>query len=56
MADSIETSEKIVVMIPDAIVQKAADANPDLPYAFVKDMLIGKRESELGLCSEFQFG
>ncbi len=35
---------------------KIAEENPDLPLAFVKDILIGVEEVKAGDVSEYQFG
>jgi hypothetical protein len=35
---------------------KVAEENPDLPYGFIRQVLISKQEAEDGELSEFQFG
>lgn len=39
-----------------ASVGKIADENPDLTLGFVKDILIGKEETDAGDVSDYQFG
>jgi hypothetical protein len=39
-----------------ATLGKACEDNPDLPFNFVRDLLISKAEAEAGLLEEFQFG
>ena len=39
-----------------ARIGKIADENPDLPLGFVKDMLVGFQEVEIGDVSEYKFG
>ena len=38
-----------------AKIGKIAEENPDLPYAFIKDVLEAKREMEQGDVSPFEF-
>lgn len=35
---------------------KLAEENPDLPYGFIRDILLSRREAEAGKLSDFQFG
>jgi ParD-like antitoxin of type II bacterial toxin-antitoxin system len=35
---------------------KIAEENPDLPYGFIREVLISKQEAEDGELSEFGFG
>jgi hypothetical protein len=35
---------------------KIAEANPDLPYDFIKSILISKQEAEDGELAEYSFG
>jgi hypothetical protein len=35
---------------------KIAEDNPDLPYGFIRQILISKQEAEDGELGEFQFG
>lgn len=35
---------------------KIAEENPDLPYAFVREILIAQQEAEEGETSEYRFG
>ena len=39
-----------------ATLGKACEDNPDLPFNFVRDILISKAEAQAGLLEEFQFG
>ncbi len=39
-----------------ARIGKIADENPELPLGFVKDVLTGLAESEVGDTSEYRFG
>jgi hypothetical protein len=39
-----------------ARIGKIADENPDLPLGFVKDVLVGMQEKEIGEISEYGFG
>jgi hypothetical protein len=39
-----------------ARIGKIADENPDLPLGFVKDVLVGMQEVELGDTGEYKFG
>jgi len=38
-----------------ARIGKIAEENPDLPYAFIEDVLIGKTELENGDATPFEF-
>ena len=35
---------------------KIAEENPDLPYSFIKDILIGQQEEAEGKVTPFEFG
>jgi hypothetical protein len=35
---------------------KIAEENPDLPYAFIKEILLSKQEADEGKLTEYQFG
>ena len=35
---------------------KIAEENPDLPYGFIKQVLISKQEAEDGELTEYEFG
>lgn len=35
---------------------KLAEENPDLPYAFIKDVLLSKQEADDGKLTDYQFG
>lgn len=35
---------------------KMVDENPDLPYAFIKPLLMSKQESDSGHVIDYQFG
>ncbi len=39
-----------------ARIGKCAEENPDLPYNFIKDLLIGIEELDRGEKSEYKFG
>jgi len=39
-----------------AMIGKIADENPDLTFSFVKDILTGLEETEVGDVTEYQFG
>ncbi|MEE8342585.1 MAG: hypothetical protein V3R51_02170 [Gammaproteobacteria bacterium] len=39
-----------------ARIGKIADENPDLPLGFVKDVLVGMQEAEMGNTSKYEFG
>lgn len=39
-----------------ARIGKMADENPDLPLGFIKDILTGLQEDEVGDVTEYQFG
>ncbi len=39
-----------------ARIGKCAEENPDLPYSFIKDLLIGIDELDQGDKSEYRFG
>lgn len=39
-----------------AEIGKIAEDNPDLPYAFIRDMLISMQEAEHGEVEAYQFG
>lgn len=39
-----------------AHIGKIAEDNPDLPYSFIKDILLAKAESEDGELSPYKFG
>jgi hypothetical protein len=39
-----------------AKIGKIAEENPDLPYEFIKDALLGLEEVKTGAVSEYQFG
>lgn len=39
-----------------AHIGKIAEDNPDLPYSFIKDILLGKAEMEDGELSTYDFG
>ena len=39
-----------------AIIGKSAEENPDLPFSFVIDILVGVNEATFGEVSEFKFG
>ena len=38
-----------------ARIGKIAEENPDLPYSFIEDVLIGKAESDSGNVTPFEF-
>lgn len=38
-----------------ATIGKMAEDNPDLPYSFIKDILLGLEEAERGEVTEFRF-
>jgi len=35
---------------------KISEENPDLPYSFIKDILLARQEAETGEVTPFQFG
>jgi hypothetical protein len=35
---------------------KIAEENPDLPYAFIKEILLSKQEADDGKLTDYQFG
>ena len=35
---------------------KIVEENPDLPYAFIKEILLSKQEADDGKLTDFQFG
>jgi hypothetical protein len=35
---------------------KVAEENPDLPYAFIKELLLSKQETDEGKLTDYQFG
>ena len=35
---------------------KIAEENPDLPFSFIKDLLVAQREAEEGQVTPYQFG
>ena len=35
---------------------KIAEENPDLPYGFIKEILLSKQEADDGKLTEYQFG
>ena len=37
-------------------IEKIAKENPDLPYEFIKGILISQQEAESGQCEEYHFG
>ena len=39
-----------------ATLGKACEDNPDLPFIFIKDILISKAEADSGQLEEFRFG
>ena len=39
-----------------AHIGKIAEDNPNLPYCFIKDILLAKAESEVGELSPYKFG
>jgi ParD-like antitoxin of type II bacterial toxin-antitoxin system len=39
-----------------ARIGKMADDNPDLPYSFIKEILLSKQEADDGNLMEYQFG
>jgi hypothetical protein len=39
-----------------ARIGKLADENPDLPLGFIKDILTGLQEDQVGDVTEYQFG
>ena len=39
-----------------ATIGKISEENPDLPLGFVKDVLIGLEEADVGDLTEYQFG
>ena len=39
-----------------ARIGKCAEENPDLPYSFIKELLLGVEELEQGEKSEYKFG
>ncbi len=39
-----------------ARIGKCAEENPDLPYSFIKELLIGIEELDRGEKSEYEFG
>jgi len=39
-----------------AEIGRIAEENPDLPYSFIKDVLLAKAEMENGLVSDYEFG
>ncbi|MCA1797559.1 MAG: ParD-like family protein [Geobacteraceae bacterium] len=39
-----------------AIIGRAAEANPDLPFSLLHEMILAKAEAEAGLLEEYVFG
>lgn len=39
-----------------ASIGKLADENPDMPYGFIKDILLSKQEADDGKLTDYQFG
>jgi hypothetical protein len=39
-----------------AAIGKLADENPDLPYGFIREILLSKQEADDGKLTDYQFG